>query len=76
MADQSGIQHIRTHVDVCDPKLTALKALIEVKEEMKDYVDLQLVAFPQEGYLSYPNGAELVEEALDGGGCRRWHSAL
>lgn len=62
-----GIQHIRTHVDVCDPKLTALKALIEVKEEMKDYVDLQLVAFPQEGYLSYPNGAELVEEALQMG---------
>ncbi|MFB9973885.1 cytosine deaminase [Allobacillus sp. SKP2-8] len=59
-----GIQHIRTHVDVCDPTLTALKALIEVKEEMKDYVDLQLVAFPQEGYLSYPKGKELVEEAL------------
>ena len=59
-----GIQHIRTHVDVCDPSLTALKALLEVKEEMKDFVDLQLVAFPQEGYLSYPNGTELVEEAL------------
>ncbi|GAB2543747.1 cytosine deaminase [Gracilibacillus alcaliphilus] len=59
-----GIQHVRTHVDVCDPSLTALKALLEVKEELKDYVDLQLVAFPQEGYLSYPNGTELVEEAL------------
>ncbi|WP_182200235.1 cytosine deaminase [Paraliobacillus salinarum] len=61
-----GIQHVRTHVDVCDPSLTAMKALLEVKEEMKDYVDLQLVAFPQEGYLSYPNGngTELVEEAL------------
>jgi cytosine/creatinine deaminase len=59
-----GIQHIRTHVDVCDPSLTAMKALLEVKEEMKDYVDLQLVAFPQDGYLSFPNGAELVEEAL------------
>ncbi|WP_066192649.1 MULTISPECIES: cytosine deaminase [Gracilibacillus] len=59
-----GIQHVRTHVDVCDPSLTAMKALLEVKEEMKNYVDLQLVAFPQEGYLSYPNGTELVEEAL------------
>lgn len=59
-----GIQAVRTHVDVCDPDLTALKALLEVKEEMKDYIDLQIVAFPQEGYLSYPKGAELVEEAL------------
>lgn len=59
-----GIQHIRTHVDVCDPSLTALKALLEIKEEMKEYVDLQLVAFPQDGYLAFPNGAKLVEEAL------------
>ncbi|KAB8129167.1 cytosine deaminase [Gracilibacillus oryzae] len=59
-----GIQHVRTHVDVCDPSLTAMKAWLEVKEELKDYVDLQLVAFPQDGYLSFPNGASLVEEAL------------
>ncbi|MGM0974039.1 MAG: cytosine deaminase [Bacillota bacterium] len=59
-----GIQHVRTHVDVTDPSLTALKALLEVKEEIADYVDLQLVAFPQEGINSYPSGAELMEEAL------------
>ncbi|WP_035402130.1 MULTISPECIES: cytosine deaminase [Bacillus] len=59
-----GIQHVRTHVDVTDPTLTALKALLEVKEEMSSHVDLQLVAFPQEGILSYPSGAELMEEAL------------
>lgn len=59
-----GIQHVRTHVDVTDPKLIALKALLEVKEEMAPYVDLQLVAFPQEGILSYPRGKELLEEAL------------
>ncbi|MGM0793267.1 MAG: cytosine deaminase [Bacillota bacterium] len=59
-----GIQHVRTHVDVTDPTLTALKALLEVKEEMAPHVDLQLVAFPQEGILSYPSGAELMEEAL------------
>ncbi len=59
-----GIQHVRTHVDVTDPKLLALSALLEVKEEMAPYVDLQLVAFPQEGILSYPNGKELLEEAL------------
>ncbi|WP_071393365.1 cytosine deaminase [Bacillus tuaregi] len=59
-----GIQHVRTHVDVTDPTLTALKAMLEVKEEMSPYVDLQLVAFPQEGILSYPNGTELLEESL------------
>ncbi|WP_099300698.1 cytosine deaminase [Bacillus sp. Marseille-P3800] len=59
-----GIQHVRTHVDVTDPNLTALKALLEVKEEMASYVNLQLVAFPQEGILSYENGRELLEEAL------------
>ncbi|AIF43982.1 cytosine deaminase [Virgibacillus sp. SK37] len=59
-----GIQHVRTHVDVTDPKLTALTAMLEVKEEMAPYVNLQIVAFPQEGILSYPNGKELVEEAL------------
>ncbi|MFP7287420.1 cytosine deaminase [Shouchella clausii] len=59
-----GIQHVRTHVDTTDPNLTALKALLEVKEEMKPFVDIQLVAFPQEGILSYPQGQELLEEAL------------
>ncbi len=59
-----GIQHVRTHVDVTDPTLTALKAMLEVKEEIAPYVDLQLVAFPQEGILSYPNGIELLEEAM------------
>ncbi|MEK4298703.1 cytosine deaminase [Oceanobacillus sp. FSL W8-0428] len=59
-----GIQNVRTHVDVTDPELTALKAMLEVKEEMAPYVDIQLVAFPQEGIHSYPNGKELLEEAL------------
>lgn len=60
----NGIQFVRTHVDVTDPELTALKALIELKEEMKEYITLQIVAFPQEGILSYPNGVELLEEAV------------
>ncbi|CEA02470.1 Cytosine deaminase [Jeotgalicoccus saudimassiliensis] len=59
-----GIQHIRTHVDVTDPELTALKAMIEVKEELAEFVNIQLVAFPQEGILSYPNGEALLEEAV------------
>ncbi|WP_312114318.1 cytosine deaminase [Brevibacillus reuszeri] len=59
-----GIQHVRTHVDVTDPELTALQAMLEVKEELASFVDIQLVAFPQEGILSYPNGVELLEESL------------
>ena len=60
----NGIQHIRTHVDVTDKKLTALKALLELKEEVGDIVDMQIIAFPQEGMYSYKGGDELVEEAL------------
>ncbi|WP_064608220.1 cytosine deaminase [Photobacterium sp. J15] len=60
----NGIQHVRTHIDVSDPNLTALKAILEVKEEMKDHINIQIVAFPQEGILSYPNGKELLEEAV------------
>jgi cytosine deaminase len=60
----NGVQYIRTHVDVTDPNLTALKAMLEVKEEVKDYLYLQIIAFPQEGYYAYKGGDELVEEAL------------
>lgn len=60
----NGVQHVRTHVDVSDPSLTALKAMLEVKVEAAPWIDLQVVAFPQEGILSYPNGAALLEEAL------------
>ncbi|WP_293795339.1 cytosine deaminase [uncultured Pantoea sp.] len=60
----NGIQHVRTHVDVSDPTLTALKAMLEVKAEMAPWIDIQIVAFPQEGILSYPNGEALLEEAL------------
>lgn len=60
----NGIQFVRTHVDTTDPELTALKAMVELREEVKDYVTLQIVAFPQEGILSFPNGLELLEESL------------
>lgn len=59
-----GVLHVRTHVDVTDPNMTALKAMLEVKENFKNLVNVQIVAFPQEGILSYPNGAELLEEAV------------
>ena len=60
----NGIQFVRSHVDVSDPELIALKAMLELREEMKPWVELQLVAFPQEGILSYPNGKALMEEAM------------
>lgn len=60
----TGVQHIRTHVDVTDPKLTALKAMLELRDEVKDTCDLQIIAFPQEGMYAYKGGDELVEEAL------------
>lgn len=60
-----GTLHIRSHVDVCDPNLTALRALLEVREEVRDICDLQLVAFPQDGVLSFPNGRELMRRAIE-----------
>ncbi|WMT81646.1 amidohydrolase family protein [Terrisporobacter mayombei] len=60
----NGIQYIRTYVDTTDKNLTAMKAMIELREELKYYVMLQIVAFPQEGILSYTNGLELLEESL------------
>ena len=60
----NGIQHVRTHVDVSDATLTALKAMLEVKQEVAPWIDLQIVAFPQEGMYAYQGGDKLVEEAL------------
>jgi cytosine deaminase len=59
-----GTGLIRSHVDVCDPSLTALRALLELRDEMRDVVDLRLIAFPQDGVLSFPNGKELMREAM------------
>lgn len=60
----NGVQAIRTHIDVTDPSFIGLKAALEVREEVKDILDLQIVAFPQEGMYAYKGGAELVEEGL------------
>lgn len=60
----TGVQYIRTHVDVTDPKLTALQAMLELREEVKDTCTLQIIAFPQEGMYAYQGGDKLVEEAL------------
>ena len=64
---EHGIQHVRTHVDVTDPTLAALAALLEVRDETRHLIDLQIVAFPQEGIDSFANGRALMERALDMG---------
>ena len=56
---------IRSHVDICDPELTAVHALLDVRETVKAYLDLQLVAFPQDGYFRYAGAADLLTRALD-----------
>ena len=60
-----GLQFVRSHVDITDPDLVALKSLIEVRGEVKPWMTLQLVAFPQEGILSFPGGKELMIKAAE-----------
>ncbi|MER3556357.1 MAG: cytosine deaminase [Meiothermus sp.] len=60
-----GVTHIRTHIDVCDPHLTALKALLEIKAEVAGLIDIQIVAFPQLGMFSFEGGDALVRQALE-----------
>ena len=64
MQAANGVQFVRTHVDVTDPTLVAMEAMLELREELKDEITVQIVAFPQEGILSYPNGKELLENAV------------
>jgi cytosine/creatinine deaminase len=59
-----GLLAIRSHVDVCDPRLLAVDALIEVKKKVAPYIDLQLVAFPQDGVYRSPDALKLLKEAL------------
>ena len=62
-----GTLAIRSHVDVCDDRLLAVEALIAVRKAMKPYLDIQLVAFPQDGYLRSPNARANLDEALKRG---------
>ncbi len=60
-----GIQAIRSHVDTTHAALTGVTAMLEVKQAVKDYLDLQLVAFPQQGIYRSPGGLANLERALD-----------
>ncbi|NVK42991.1 MAG: amidohydrolase family protein [Oceanospirillaceae bacterium] len=62
-----GTLAIRSHVDICDDRLLAVEALLEVRQMMKPYLDLQLVAFPQDGYFRCANAAQNLRRALDKG---------
>ena len=62
-----GTLAIRSHVDVGDPQMLAVKALLEIRREFKPYLDLQLVAFPQDGYFRLPANRENMVRALDMG---------
>ncbi|HAY15449.1 MAG TPA: cytosine deaminase [Halomonas sp.] len=61
----NGVQFVRTHADTSDPSLVGLKTLCALRDELKDKIDIQVVAFPQDGLLSYPGGDKLMEEALE-----------
>lgn len=62
-----GLLAIRSHVDICDPRLLAVEALLHVREKVKPYLDLQLVAFPQDGLLRTPGALDNLNRALDMG---------
>ena len=66
-AAAKGLLAIRSHVDVCDPRLLAVEALLHVREKVKPYIDLQLVAFPQDGVLRAPDALSNLIRALDMG---------
>jgi cytosine/creatinine deaminase len=65
MAVAKGVLAIRSHVDTSDPRLLAVQALLEVKKRVAPYLDLQLVAFPQDGVLRLPGGVDSLKRALD-----------
>lgn len=59
-----GLLAIRSHVDVCDERLLAVQALLEVKRRVSPYLDLQLVAFPQDGLLRSPGAFDNLKRAI------------
>ncbi len=67
LAVTQGLLYIRSHVDTSDPRLVTAEALLEVKEQVAPYIELQLVAFPQDGYFRAPGGVASLERALDMG---------
>lgn len=67
LAVTQGLLAIRTHVDVCDDRLVAVEALLEVRRRVAPWIDLQLVAFPQDGLYRDPTAEQNLLRALDMG---------
>ncbi|QKK34385.1 amidohydrolase family protein (plasmid) [Rhizobium indicum] len=67
LAVTQGLLFIRSHVDTSDPRLVTVEAMIEVREKVAPYIDLQLVAFPQDGYYRSPGAIDAFNRALDMG---------
>ena len=67
LAVAQGLLFIRSHVDTSDPRLVTVEAMIEVRERVGPYIDLQLVAFPQDGYYRSPGAIDALSRALDMG---------
>lgn len=65
LAIGQGLLAIRSHVDVCDPELRAVGALLQLREELRPWLDLQLVAFPQDGFFRDPAAEGLLRRALE-----------
>jgi cytosine deaminase len=63
----NGITRVRTHADTTEETLTGVEALLELREEVSDVVDLQVVAFPQDGVFTRPGHEELLREAMSMG---------
>jgi len=66
-AASMGLLAIRSHVDTCDDSLKGVRAMLEVREQVSDYIDLQLVAFPQDGFYRDPTARANTLRALDMG---------
>ena len=66
-AASMGLLAIRSHVDTCDDRLLGVEALLDVRNQVKGYIDLQLVAFPQDGFYRDPTARENTIRALDMG---------
>jgi cytosine/creatinine deaminase len=60
-----GVQHVRSHVDVCDPQLRALRALVDLREQVRGLIDMQLVAFPPQGIIAFDGGRDLMRRAVE-----------
>ena len=59
-----GLLAIRSHVDTSDPSLLPVEAMLDVQKRVAPYIDLQLVAFPQDGVLRTPGGLDNLKRAL------------